>query len=138
MPRRRSFVKRYPCLDGGASGADMWMQERAKPINEERVREAAATGGDTLAVACPACTVMLDDGVQSAGGALRVADVAMLLAEALRPAAATRRGPAGRPSPCAGWASHSPRVADRAWLNVLPRLPKSTSIAGLDLGHVDK
>jgi hypothetical protein len=57
----------------------------------------------------------------------------MLLAEALRAAAATRRGPAGRPSSCAGWASHSPRVADPAWLNVLPRLLKSTSIAGLDL-----
>ena len=38
----------------------------ATPINEERVREAAATGAETLAVACPFCTVMLDDGVQSA------------------------------------------------------------------------
>ena len=41
-----------------------WRSAR-KPINEERVREAAATGADTLAVACPFCTVMLDDGVQS-------------------------------------------------------------------------
>ena len=41
----------------------------AGAINEERVREAAATGADTLAVACPFCTVMLDDGVQSAGDA---------------------------------------------------------------------
>ncbi len=53
----------------------------AKPINEERVREAAATGAGTLAVACPFCTVMLDDGVQSAGQDLRVVDVATLLAE---------------------------------------------------------
>ena len=45
------------------------MEERGKPINEERVREAAGTGADTLAVACPFCTVMLDDGVQSAGAA---------------------------------------------------------------------
>jgi len=59
------------------------MEERAKPINEERVREAADTGADTLAVACPFCTVMLDDGVQSAGADLRVADVATLLSEAL-------------------------------------------------------
>jgi Fe-S oxidoreductase len=47
------------------------------------VREAAATGAETLAVACPFCTVMLDDGVQSTGGGMRVADVATLLAEAV-------------------------------------------------------
>ncbi len=67
----------------GAGGAHMWMEERAGAINEERVREAVATGADTLAVACPFCTVMLDDGVQSTGGGLRVADVATLLVEAV-------------------------------------------------------
>jgi Fe-S oxidoreductase len=66
----------------GAGGAHMWMEERGRPINEERVREAAATGADTLAVACPFCTVMLDDGMQSAGEGMRVADVATLLVEA--------------------------------------------------------
>ncbi len=40
---------------------------------------------DTLAVACPYCTVMLDDGVQNTGDGLRVADVATLLVEALEP-----------------------------------------------------
>jgi Fe-S oxidoreductase len=59
------------------------MEERERAINEERVREAAATGAETLAVACPFCTVMLDDGVQSSGGDMRVADVATLLAEAV-------------------------------------------------------
>jgi Fe-S oxidoreductase len=67
----------------GAGGAHMWMEERGKPINENRVREAAGTGADTLAVACPFCTVMLDDGVQSTGDELRVVDVATLLVEAL-------------------------------------------------------
>jgi Fe-S oxidoreductase len=67
----------------GAGGAHMWMEERAKPINEERVREAAETGAGTLAVACPFCNVMLDDGVQSAGAEMRVVDVATLLAESL-------------------------------------------------------
>src|SRR5205807_298489 len=66
----------------GAGGAHMWMEERAGAINENRVREAAGTGADTLAVACPFCTVMLDDGVQSAGEELRVVDVATLLVEA--------------------------------------------------------
>jgi Fe-S oxidoreductase len=60
------------------------LPERANPINVERVREAAATGADTLAVACPYCTVMLDDGVQSTGDQLRVVDVATLLVEALQ------------------------------------------------------
>jgi Fe-S oxidoreductase len=59
------------------------MEERGKPINEARVREAAATGAGTLAVACPFCTVMLGDGVQSTGDELRVVDVATLLVEAI-------------------------------------------------------
>jgi Fe-S oxidoreductase len=67
----------------GAGGAHMWMEERAGAINAERVREAAATGADTLAVACPFCTVMLDDGVQSGEAEVRVVDVATLLAEAI-------------------------------------------------------
>jgi Fe-S oxidoreductase len=67
----------------GAGGARMWMEERARPINEERVREAAETGADTLAVACPFCTVMLDDGVKSRGDDMRVVDVSTLLVESL-------------------------------------------------------
>ena len=67
----------------GAGGAHMWMEERAGLINEERAREAAETGADTLAVACPFCTVMLDDGVRANGDELRVADVSTLLAESL-------------------------------------------------------
>jgi len=84
----RSRKQTFCC---GAGGAHMWMEERAKPINVERVREAAATGADTLAVACPFCTVMLDDGVQSEGADLRVVDVATLLSEAIDAGA----GPAG-------------------------------------------
>ncbi|HZQ16142.1 MAG TPA: (Fe-S)-binding protein [Gaiellaceae bacterium] len=67
----------------GAGGAHMWLEERAGAINEERAREAAATGAGTLAVACPFCTVMLDDGMRSVGAELRVADVSTLLVEAL-------------------------------------------------------
>jgi Fe-S oxidoreductase len=61
----------------------MWMEERGTPINAERVAEAAETGAETLAVACPFCTVMLDDGVREAGAELRVADVSTLLVESL-------------------------------------------------------
>ncbi|MFL5912362.1 MAG: heterodisulfide reductase-related iron-sulfur binding cluster [Gaiellaceae bacterium] len=67
----------------GAGGAHMWMEERGNQINVERAREAAETGAETLAVACPFCTVMLDDGVREVGTGMRVADVATLLAESL-------------------------------------------------------
>jgi Fe-S oxidoreductase len=67
----------------GAGGAHMWMEERERPINEERVREAVATGAETLAVGCPFCTIMLDDGVRSSGNDMRVVDLATLLAEAV-------------------------------------------------------
>jgi Fe-S oxidoreductase len=67
----------------GAGGAHMWMEERGSPINEERVRQAVETGAETLAVACPFCTVMLDDGVRASGKQLRVVDVSTLLVESL-------------------------------------------------------
>jgi Fe-S oxidoreductase len=76
----RSGKRTFCC---GAGGAHMWMEERAGLINEERAREAAETGAETLAVACPFCTVMLDDGVRANGSELRVADVSTLLVEAL-------------------------------------------------------
>lgn len=67
----------------GAGGSHMWLEERGNQINEERAREATATGAQTLAVACPFCTVMLDDGMQATGGGLAVKDVATLLVEAV-------------------------------------------------------
>ena len=79
MPRNRE--RTFCC---GAGGARMFMEERrGRPINEERVREAAGTGADTLAVACPFCTVMLDDGVRETGAKLQVVDLATLLSEAV-------------------------------------------------------
>ena len=68
----------------GAGGAHMWLDERGAGINEERVREAAGTGADTLAVACPFCAIMLDDGVRTGGTQLRVVDVSTLLSESIR------------------------------------------------------
>ena len=76
----RSGKRTFCC---GAGGAHMWMEERGGAINEERVREAAETGASTLAVACPFCTIMLDDGVRQTGRDLRVVDVSTLLVEAL-------------------------------------------------------
>jgi Fe-S oxidoreductase len=79
MPRNRE--RTFCC---GAGGARMWMEEkRGRPINHERVREAAETGAETLAVACPFCTVMLDDGVRETGARMKVVDLATLLHEAV-------------------------------------------------------
>jgi len=80
----------------GAGGAHMWLEERGNQINEERAREAAATGAQTLAVACPFCTVMLDDGMQAVNGGLVVKDVATLLVEAVE------RGKPGGDRPAGG------------------------------------
>jgi Fe-S oxidoreductase len=77
---KRTGKRTFCC---GAGGAHMWMEEQGKPINVERAREAIDTGAETLAVACPFCTVMLDDGMRETGGTMRVADVSTLLAEAL-------------------------------------------------------
>jgi Fe-S oxidoreductase len=77
---KRSGKQTFCC---GAGGAHMWMEERGKAINVERANEAVATGAETLAVACPFCTVMLDDGVRETGAQMRVADVSTLLAESL-------------------------------------------------------
>ena len=76
----RSGKRTFCC---GAGGAHMWMEERGGAINEERAREASETGADTLAVACPFCTVMLDDGVRARGDEIRVVDVSTLLVESL-------------------------------------------------------
>ncbi len=70
----------------GAGGARMWMEERTgKKINTERSQEAIATGASRIAVACPFCYVMLDDGVKGEGAdeQVKVQDIAEILWEAI-------------------------------------------------------
>jgi Fe-S oxidoreductase len=74
----------------GAGGARMWMEEKlGTRINLNRTDEALATGATTIAVACPFCSVMLNDGVtlrsegQDAPVAV-VSDVASLLLASVR------------------------------------------------------
>jgi Fe-S oxidoreductase/nitrate reductase gamma subunit len=68
----------------GAGGARFWMEEQTgKKINVERAEEALATEADEIAVACPFCFVMLDDGVKELGHEVPVRDLAMILADGL-------------------------------------------------------
>ncbi len=71
----------------GAGGARFWMEEQTgKKVNIERAEEALATEADEIAVACPFCLVMLDDGVKELGrDDVRVRDLAMILTDGLEP-----------------------------------------------------
>jgi Fe-S oxidoreductase len=76
----------------------MWMEEpTGKKVNIERTEEALATGANRIAVACPFCYVMLDDGVKEKGrdATVQVQDIAELLIEAIE---AGERRPTPSPS----------------------------------------
>jgi Fe-S oxidoreductase len=71
----------------GAGGARMWMEEDiGTKVNDERAREAIATGATRVATACPFCYIMLDDGVKGAGkdeSEVKVGDIAIHLLDAI-------------------------------------------------------
>jgi Fe-S oxidoreductase len=67
----------------GAGGARFWMEEHTgKKVNIERAEEALETGASEIAVSCPYCYVMIDDGVKELGrDDVVVRDLAMMLDE---------------------------------------------------------
>ncbi len=68
----------------GAGGSRFWMEEHTgKKVNIERAEEALATGATEIAVSCPYCYVMIDDGVKELGRGeeVRVRDVAQLMTD---------------------------------------------------------
>ncbi len=68
----------------GAGGARVWMEEhRGQRINHVRVEQAMETGADTIAVACPFCNLMMDDGIGAKGAQVKARDVAELVWESL-------------------------------------------------------
>ena len=85
MPRHGS--QSFCC---GAGGARMWMEEKiGQRINRTRGDEAIATGASTIAVACPFCSVMLNDAVtsrQQEGHAegVEVRDIATVLLDSVQ------------------------------------------------------
>ncbi len=70
------------CCGGGSGG--VWLDRpREERLSVIRVQQAAATGAEILAVACPYCLQMFEDAVKTLGLELEVKDVSELLAEAL-------------------------------------------------------
>ena len=83
MPRNRQNAL---CCGGG--GGNFFTDILGHGVDQAarvRVREAAETGAEVLAVACPLCLKMLDDAVKAEGleDRLRVRDVATLLLDAV-------------------------------------------------------
>ncbi|HEC33516.1 MAG TPA: (Fe-S)-binding protein, partial [Chloroflexi bacterium] len=77
--------ERSLCCEGG--GGRMWVEgtNLEERLAFQRVHEAAETGAEVLAVACPFCLAMLEDAVKVQGleEQLRVMDIAELVAAAL-------------------------------------------------------
>ena len=68
----------------GAGGAQFWMEEQiGRKVGTERATEAVGTGASEVAVACPFCYIMIDDGVKELGQGddVAVRDIAEILAE---------------------------------------------------------
>jgi Fe-S oxidoreductase len=74
--RERSF-----CC--GAGGGNMWKEEEEgkEAVRRERLKEAIATGADTVATGCPFCLTMLCDAGNEMDSAIQVRDIAEIVAE---------------------------------------------------------
>ena len=81
MPRHH--YKSFCC---GAGGGRMWLEEHiGTRINANRTEEALSLNPDAIAVACPFCLIMLDDGVKDKGAEdrVKVLDIAEIVAKAI-------------------------------------------------------
>ena len=81
---KRQGTQSFCC---GAGGGRMWMEESTgKKVNIERSQEAIDTGADEVAVACPFCYIMMDDGVKELGFGdnVKVRDVSLILLDNLK------------------------------------------------------
>lgn len=71
----------------GAGGGRMWMEEEpSQRVNTRRVDQALETNPDAVAVACPFCMTMIDDGLKAKGmeGQVPALDVMEIVAAAMK------------------------------------------------------
>ena len=63
---------------GGGGGFSFMEEKRGTRMNQNRSRQLLATGADTIAVGCPFCMIMLEDGVKTAAPeqSVQVRDIA--------------------------------------------------------------
>ena len=81
----QSREKGFCC--GGGGGMSFVDEPKDKRVNQERARQILETGADIVAVGCPFCTTMLEDGINARKGDrdVRVMDVAELLWQSVNP-----------------------------------------------------
>jgi Fe-S oxidoreductase len=76
---KRNKDKGFCC---GAGGAQMFMEEnQGKRVNIERTEELLATGAKTIALNCPFCMTMINDGVKAKEAEVQVKDISEILLE---------------------------------------------------------
>ncbi|MFN0096858.1 MAG: heterodisulfide reductase-related iron-sulfur binding cluster [Dehalococcoidia bacterium] len=85
MPRTK---ERGMCC--GAGGGNMWQEEQGTRVNHLRAAEAANTGANIVATACPFCIQMFEDGIPAVQPdeerrSIRAYDIAELLEVSVRP-----------------------------------------------------
>jgi Fe-S oxidoreductase len=80
---KRSREKSFCC--GGGGGMSFIEEPPDQRVNQERANEVLESGADTLAVGCPFCMTMMEDGINARKGSreVRVMDVAELLWETM-------------------------------------------------------
>ena len=68
----------------GAGGGRMWMEEQGERVNRRRTDHFLETGTDTVAVSCPFCLQMFEEGINAKGmdATKRAKDVVELLDDA--------------------------------------------------------
>ena len=66
---------------GGGGGMSFVEEPAGQRVNQERAQQALATGADTVAVACPFCLSMMEDGINARKGdrQVRVEDISEML-----------------------------------------------------------
>lgn len=69
----------------GAGGGRMWLEEHPPKVNFERTDQLVAAGADTIAVACPFCLTMFEEGVKTKNleERYRVRDIAEIVADVI-------------------------------------------------------
>ena len=71
---------------GGGGGMSFVDEPKDKRVNQERARQLLDTGADIVAVGCPFCTTMLEDGINARKGDrdVKVMDVAEILWQTMK------------------------------------------------------